>query len=35
MESNKITQEVNKFLANDFIKKVMYPSWLANRVIVK
>jgi hypothetical protein len=24
-ESNKITQEVNKFLATDFIKKVMYP----------
>ena len=35
-EQNKaIMDEVNKFLATDFIREVYYLDWLANVVLVK
>ena len=30
-----LKDEVNKLLANDFIKESFYPSWLANPLLVK
>jgi hypothetical protein len=30
-----ITQEVDKLLATSFIREVLYPTWLANVVMVK
>ena len=35
-ERNKaVMDEVNKLLATNFIRKVYYPEWLANVVMVK
>lgn len=30
-----LAREVGKLLANHFIRKALYPKWVANRVLVK